>query len=100
MNYAFENKKGVVKAMKTITHTVKDPNGIHARPAGIIVNESKKYSSEIKIKFGENYADCKRIFSVMGLSIKSGDSFIIEISGSDEAEALVGLETAIKESGI
>ena len=86
--------------MKTINHTVKDPNGIHARPAGVIVTTAKKYDSEIKMKFGDSYADCKRIFAVMGLSLKEGDNFTIEISGRDENEAVTALEDAIKASGI
>ena len=33
--------------MKEITFTVTDPLGIHARPAGILVKEAKKYASKI-----------------------------------------------------
>ena len=86
--------------MKTINHTVVDPNGIHARPAGVIVTAAKKFESVIKIKHGDNYADCKRIFAVMGLSLKQGESFTIEISGEDEGEAAAALEDAIRASGI
>ena len=86
--------------MKTINHTVTDPNGIHARPAGVIVNTAKKFESAIKIVSGEKSGDCKRIFSVMGLSLKSGDTFTIEISGKDEAAAAASLEEALKTSGI
>lgn len=86
--------------LKTIKHTVMDPNGIHARPAGIIVTTAKKYESQIKLRHGDNSADCKRIFAVMGLSLKQGECFTIDISGEDEGEAAAALEAAIKESGI
>ena len=33
--------------MKEIKFTVTDPLGIHARPAGILVKEAKKFSSKI-----------------------------------------------------
>ena len=36
--------------MKEIKFTVTDPLGIHARPAGILVKEAKKFSSKIAIE--------------------------------------------------
>ena len=32
--------------MKTFDHTIKDEVGIHARPAGQLVKEAKKYESK------------------------------------------------------
>lgn len=86
--------------MKTINHTVKDPNGIHARPAGVIVNTAKKFTSEIKIVCGEKSGDCKRIFSVMGMALRAGDEFVIEIAGEDEDAAATALTEALGTSGI
>ncbi|MBQ7827795.1 MAG: HPr family phosphocarrier protein [Clostridia bacterium] len=86
--------------MRTVNHTVKDPNGIHARPAGVIVNTAKKFKSDIKLISGEKSGDCKRIFSIMGLSLKAGDGFAIEIVGEDENAAAEAMEKAIRESGI
>ena len=86
--------------MRKISHTIKDPNGIHARPAGVIVNTSKKYSSDIKIICGEKTGDCKRIFSLMGMSLKCGDTFTVEITGNDEEIAEEALTKAIAEAGI
>jgi len=86
--------------MKTINHTVSDPNGIHARPAGVIVNAAKKFESDITIICGDKNGDCKRIFSVMGLSLKKGDSFSIRISGKDEDEAEAVIKEALSNSGI
>ena len=34
--------------MEKFSYRVKDPAGIHARPAGIIVKEASKYNSDIK----------------------------------------------------
>lgn len=86
--------------MKAINHTVKDPNGIHARPAGVIVNTAKKFVSDIKLISGEKHGDCKRIFSLMGMSLKEGDEFVIEIMGDDESAAAMAIEDALRESGI
>ena len=86
--------------MRTIHHTVNDPNGIHARPAGVLVNTAKKFDSEITLVLGDKTASLKRIFSVMGMALKAGDRFIIEISGTDEDAAAQALESAIKNSEI
>ncbi len=86
--------------MKTINHTIKDPNGIHARPAGVIVNTAKKFSSDITILKDDKKGDCKRIFSVMGMSLRCGDTFRIEISGNDEDAAECALNEALASSGI
>ena len=84
--------------MKTIHHTVNDPNGIHARPAGVIVNTSKKFTSEINLICGDKSGNCKKIFSVMGMALKFGDEFIIQISGEDEDAAAAALTEALETS--
>ena len=68
-------------------HTVKDPNGIHARPAGLLAKEALQYHSEITVKIGERYANMKGLFSMMSLAVKSGDSITISVSGKDEEVA-------------
>ena len=35
--------------MKSFNYTVKDEVGIHARPAGLLVKEVKKYASKVTI---------------------------------------------------
>ena len=36
--------------MKTFSYEIKDAIGIHARPAGLLAKEAKKYESKIVIK--------------------------------------------------
>ena len=47
--------------MKEITFTVTDPLGIHARPAGILVKEAKKYASKITVWKGDKSCDMKKL---------------------------------------
>ena len=84
--------------MKTFTYTIKDKEGIHARPAGIIVSEAKKYSSSISITNKGKKADLKRIFGVMGLCVKSNEEVLIEIDGSDEELAYTKLKQLFEEN--
>ena len=84
--------------MKTFTYTIKDKEGIHARPAGIIVAEAKKYSSSISITNKGKKADLKRIFGVMGLCVKSNEEVLVEIDGSDEELAYTKLKELFEEN--
>ncbi len=78
--------------MKEFTYKICDELGIHARPAGVLVKKAAEFSSEITIYKDEKSADAKRIFAVMGLSVKKGDTVRVTISGSDEDAAAVELE--------
>ena len=49
-------------------YTITDPNGLHARPAGLLVKEAQKFSSAVKLTRGEKSADLKRLFAVMASS--------------------------------
>ena len=51
-------------------YTITDPNGLHARPAGLLVKEAQKFSSAVKLTRGEKSADLKRLFAVMGMGVK------------------------------
>ena len=43
--------------MKTFEYTIKDELGIHARPAGLLVKEAKKYESECTVTVTAEGAD-------------------------------------------
>lgn len=82
--------------MNEFEYTVRDPLGIHARPAGLLVNEAKKYRSSITLTAKGGTADAKRIFAVMGLAVKCGDKIKVSCEGGDEAEAAQALKTLLE----
>ena len=84
--------------MKEFKYVVTDAEGIHARPAGLLVKEAAKFQSDIKLKKGEKEADAKRIFGVMGLAVKCGEEIVMTAEGADEAEAIAELEAFFKEN--
>lgn len=84
--------------MKEFTYVITDPEGIHARPAGLLVKEAGKYKSSITLVKGDKKGDAKRIFAVMGLVAKKGDSITLKIEGEDEDEAMTALEAFLKEN--
>ena len=49
--------------MKEFNYTITDPQGIHARPAGVLVKEAAKYQSTITLEKDGKTGDAKRIFA-------------------------------------
>ena len=84
--------------MKEFKYVITDPEGIHARPAGILVKQAAGYQSSVTIAKGEKSADAKRIFGVMGLGVKTGEEVTITVDGADEDTAAAELETFFKEN--
>ena len=84
--------------MKEFKYVITDPEGIHARPAGILVKQAAGYQSSVKIAKGEKSADAKRIFGVMGLGVKTGEEVTITVEGAEEDTAAAELETFFKEN--
>lgn len=73
--------------MKKITYTVTERNGLHARPAGILVKLCNEFSSEILISTINQVASGKKLFALMNLCVKYGDEISVSISGIDEDTA-------------
>lgn len=82
--------------MKTFEYVVADTSGIHARPAGALVKEAKKYQSRIIIQKGEKEADASRLMALMSLAVKCGDKIIVKAEGADEDAAAQEMEAFMK----
>ena len=70
--------------MKEFEFVVTDPQGIHARPAGLLVKEAKKFESNISVFKGARKGDLKKIFTVMALGVKQGETIKVQVEGADE----------------
>lgn len=75
---------------------VKNPTGLHLRPAGVLCKEAMKYKSLITFSFDGCTANAKSVLSVLGACVKCGDEIELTCEGTDETEALEALVTAIK----
>ncbi len=84
--------------MKQFQYTIVDPQGIHARPAGLLVKEASKFESSVVLHCNGKSGDAKRIFSVMGLSAVCGTKVTVTADGTDEDSAIQSLEAFFKEN--
>ena len=82
--------------MKSFVYTITDPVGLHARPAGLLVKEVKKYASMVTVKKGEKASDAKKLMMLMGLGVKCPDEITVEVTGADEETAAAELEAFFK----
>ena len=70
--------------MQKFEFTVTDAHGMHARPAGLLVKEAQKLSSEVTVACRDKTADAKKLFSLMSLGAKCGDVLKVSVSGINE----------------
>lgn len=79
---------------------VKDPVGLHARPASVLVQEATKFESDITISSNGKDGNLKSIMSVMSLGVKTGDEITIKAEGSDAEAAVSAIEAAAKNADL
>lgn len=82
--------------MQNFTYTITDPEGFHARPAGSFVKEAKKFPCTIMVGKGDRKADARKMFGLMGLGIKGGDTISITTEGEQEVEAAEALKAFLE----
>ena len=66
--------------------------GLHARVAGKIVRELRKFESSVQVQKNERLYDLKNVTGVITVNAKRGDVLDIVFSGPDEAEAAEAAE--------
>lgn len=84
--------------MREFEYTIKDPVGIHARPAGMLVQKAKGLASAVTLEKGGKKADAKKLFSVMTLCAKQGDTLLVRCDGADEENAAAELQRFFEEN--
>ncbi|EET60881.1 phosphocarrier, HPr family [Marvinbryantia formatexigens DSM 14469] len=79
--------------MKEFNYVITDEVGIHARPAGLLVKEAKKYQSAVTVSFNGKKADARKLMALMAMGIKKNDEVTVSVEGEDEENALAGVRT-------
>ena len=78
--------------MKEYVHTVKDPLGIHARPAGLIAKLAKEYAdTNIVFSFNGKEAKATSLMKLMSLGVKQGSQVTITAEGVHEDAAIIAM---------
>ena len=75
---------------------IKNPTGLHLRPAGILCKEALKFQSSIHFQFRNSTNNAKSVLSVLGACVKSGDEIEFICEGAAE-EALAAMLKAVED---
>ncbi len=63
--------------------TIKNKQGLHARPAALFVQIANKYNSDITIQKGKQKIKGKSIMGIMMLEAGAGAKILITVVGED-----------------
>ncbi|HET7686428.1 MAG TPA: HPr family phosphocarrier protein [Candidatus Limnocylindria bacterium] len=89
--------------MPCVTVTVRNPSGLHARPAATFVKAAAAYATDVRItnltRDAARSASAKSILGVMGLGVSQGHELQIEADGEDAERAVAEL-AALVEGGL
>lgn len=75
---------------------IKNRNGLHMRPAMLLVDIASKFASEIKISNAQTTADAKSIMQVTMLAAAAGTKLSLMAKGNDCNQAVEALKELIE----
>ena len=70
------------------TVTVRNAQGLHARPADMLVRLATQFESDIQIGKDGQLVDCKSILSLLTLGAAQGTELSLSAQGADATSAL------------
>ena len=80
--------------------TIKNAEGLHARPATEIAKSATQYTSSIQIDVNGNKYNAKSVLNIMSAGIKNSTEITVVCDGVDEEKALEGLVKTLKENSL
>lgn len=76
--------------------TIKNPNGLHLRPAGMFCKLAIEFRSKVTISMENTTVNGKSVLSVLGACMRAGDEIELICEGEDEEKALAVLTKAVE----
>lgn len=70
------------------TFIVKNPTGLHARPAGALVKKAATFAGDIALKKGDKSVNAKSLMTVLALGLSAGSEITVTASGDNAEEAV------------
>ncbi|MCQ2477861.1 MAG: HPr family phosphocarrier protein [Clostridia bacterium] len=79
--------------MKEFEYKIKDAVGLHARPAGLLVQKAKNYKSTVTIFANGKQCEATRLMALMAMCIKCGTVVKVTVDGEDEQTCIEEMKT-------
>ena len=77
--------------------TIKNPTGLHLRPAGLFCQTAAEFKCKVSFAGKKSGGNAKSVLSVLGARIKMGDEIELVCDGVDEEEALAKMIQIIED---
>ena len=84
--------------MKEFSYVIKDEIGLHARPAGLLVKEVKKFESAVTLSCKGKTAAAGKLITIMSMGVKQGETVTIKVEGDDEEAAAAAIQKFLTEN--
>lgn len=85
--------------MKQFTYVIKDPLGVHARPAGLLSKLAKPFGETIiTISKAGTTVKATQVMKMLSLGIKNGDEVIVAAEGPAEDDAIAAAKKFFEEN--
>ena len=86
--------------MVSQTITIKNAEGLHARPATEIAKSATQYTSTVELDVMGNKYNAKSVLNIMSAGIKNSTQIKIICDGVDEEKALAGVVQTFQENAL
>lgn len=73
--------------------TIKNAEGLHARPAGVLAKACGSFTSTIELEGNGKTINAKSIMSVMGMGLTKDTDVLVRVNGADETAAMEKIES-------
>ena len=84
--------------MKQFDYTIQEAVGIHARPAGLLVEVVKGFASTATLEKEGKTCDLRKLMALMGMGVKQGDTVTVKVEGDDEEAAAEAIQKFLSEN--
>ena len=78
-------------AIVTKSVVIRNPEGLHARPAELFARLALRFEAEIQVVKDNHRVDAKSILHVLTLGASQGQELVLEAQGDDAAAAIQAL---------
>lgn len=79
--------------MKSFSYTIRDPLGLHARPAGMLAKTAREYPDvDIIISRKDEEVRATQLMRLMSMGIRQGDEITVSARGGGEEAAIEAMQ--------
>lgn len=82
--------------MLTRELVINNSQGLHARPATLLVQKATTFKCEVSIEYNGKCANAKSLIGVLSLGVNKGYSVKLITNGTDEELALEEITTVVQ----